>query len=245
MASDMGTQERKQREREAREALFLDTAERMIAETGFMKLQMGPLAAACDYATGTLYQHFQSKEDLLLALVVREVEAHLDFFRQVDRWQGGSPRERMVAIAVAELEFARRHPQHMKLKHYVLTEAVWEQTSESRRAEALACSGPMSEIVNRIVRDAVEAGDLDTRGLSLTATSLGPWSLCEGMTALGQVQGLMEALQIADSERLRFRHLQALLNGMGWQPQVDFADEQGTAELVARIRREVFEFTRP
>lgn len=237
----MGTQERKQREREAREALFLDNAERMIAESGFMKLQMGPLAAACDYATGTLYQHFQSKEDLLLALVSREFEAHLDFFRHVDRWQGGSPRERMLAIAVAEREFASGHPQHMKLKHYVLTEAVWEQTSEVRRAEALAWCSPMSEIVNRIVRDAVEVGDLDTRGLSLTATSLGPWSLCEGMAALAEVQGLMETLQIADSERLLFRHLQALLNGMGWQPLVDLADEAATHALVARIRREVFD----
>ncbi|HRQ58272.1 MAG TPA: TetR/AcrR family transcriptional regulator [Azoarcus taiwanensis] len=241
----MGTQERKLREREAREALFLDTAERMIAENGFMKLQMGPLAAACDYATGTLYQHFQSKEDLLLALTSREFEVHLDFFRKVERWQGGTPRERMIAIAVAELEFARRHPQHMKLKHYVLTEAVWEQTSEARRTEALACSGPMSEIVNRIVRDAVEAGDLDTRGLSLTATSLGPWSLCEGMTALGQVQGLMEALQIADSERLLFRHLQTLLNGMGWQPLVELSDDGETAALVSRIRKEVFDISRP
>lgn len=241
----MGTQERKLREREAREALFLDTAEGMIAESGFMKLQMGPLAAACDYATGTLYQHFQSKEDLLLALASREFEVHLDFFRKVERWQGGTPRERMIAIAVAELEFARRHPQHMKLKHYVLTEAVWEQTSEVRRTEALACSGPMSEIVNRIVRDAVEAGDLDTRGLSLTAISLGPWSLCEGMTALGQVQGLMEALRIADSERLLFRHLQTLLNGMGWQPLVELSDDEETAALVSRIRKEVFDISRP
>ncbi len=241
----MGTQERKLREREAREALFLDTAEGMIAESGFMKLQMGPLAAACDYATGTLYQHFQSKEDLLLALASREFEVHLDFFRKVERWQGGTTRERMIAIAVAELEFARRHPQHMKLKHYVLTEAVWEQTSEVRRTEALACSGPMSEIVNRIVRDAVEAGDLDTRGLSLTAISLGPWSLCEGMTALGQVQGLMEALRIADSERLLFRHLQTLLNGMGWQPLVELSDDEETAALVSRIRKEVFDISRP
>ncbi len=237
----MGTQERKQREREAREALFLDAADQMIAESGFMKLQMGPLAAACDYATGTLYQHFQSKEDLLLALVVREVETHLDFFRRVDRWQGGTPRERMIAIAVSDLEFARRHPQHMKLKHYVLTEAVWEQTSEARRNEALACSGPMSEIVNRIVRDAVNCGDLQAHGLSATAVSLGPWSLCEGLTALGQVKGLLESLEIADIERLLFRHMQALLNGMVWKPLADPADEAASAALVARIRREIFE----
>lgn len=238
----MGTQERKQREREAREKLFLDTADRMIAEGGFMKLQMGPLAAACDYATGTLYQYFQSKEDLLLALVVREVETHLEYFRRVDRWSGGSPRERMVAIAVSDLEFARRHPQHMKLKHYVLTEAVWEQASEPRRKEALACSGPMSAIVNRIVTDAVSCGDLQAQDLSPTAISLGPWSLCEGLTALGQVKGLLETLEIADVERLLFRHLQALLNGMGWKPFMDPADETATAALVARIRHEIFDF---
>lgn len=237
----MGTRERRLREFHEREERFLQVAEGIIAAEGFLNLQMARLAEACDYATGTLYQHFSSKEDLLLALVVRQVEAHLDVFRKVERWRGGTPRERMVAIVVGDLDFARRHPDHMKLVHYVHTRAVWENTSEARRELALACSGPVGEIVTGIVRDALARGELADGGLSPMELALGPWSVCEGMNALNQVQGLFEALAIHDVDRLLLRQVQTHLNGLGWRPLADLTDEAGTERLVARIRVEVFD----
>ena len=236
----MGTRERRLREFQEREERFLQVAEGIIAAEGFLNLQMARLAEACDYATGTLYQHFSSKEDLLLALVVRQVEAHLDVFRKVERWRGGSTRERMMAIVVGDLDFARGHPDHMKLVHYVHTQAVWENTSTERREQALACSGPVGAIVTGIVRDALANGDLEDRGLSPMELALGPWSVCEGMNALNQVQGLFEALEIREVDRLLLRQVQTQLNGLGWKPLVDLADEAATARLVARIRVEVF-----
>lgn len=236
----MSTRERKQREFQDREALFLQTAEAVIAAEGFLNLQMARLAEACDYATGTLYQHFSSKEDLLLALVVRQQEAHIDIFRRIGSWQGASPRERMFAIVVGDLDFKLRHPEHMKLVHYVHTQAVWENTSEARREQALACSDPVGTIVTGIVRDAIAAGDLSDGDLTEMELALGPWSLCEGMAALKQVKGLFDALGIGDVDRLLFRQIQIYLNGMGWKPFADPADQASTDALVARIRAEVF-----
>jgi AcrR family transcriptional regulator len=234
------TRERRQREFEAREERFLQAAEDIIAAEGFLNLQMARLAQACDYATGTLYQHFSSKEDLLLALVVRQQEAHIDVFRQVERWRGTNARERMFAIVVGDLDFTRRHPDHMKLAHYVHTQAVWENASEARRTQALACSGPIGEVVTGIVREALAAGALDETGLSPMALALGPWSISEGMNSLNQIKGLFEALQIEDTDRLLLRQVQTYMNGLGWRPFSDPADEAVTARLVARIRAEVF-----
>lgn len=236
----LGTRERKQREFEEREALFLVAAEGIIAAEGFLNLQMARLAEACDYATGTLYQHFSSKEDLLLALAVRQSEAHVEVFRTVGRWQAGTPRERMFAIIVGDLDFARRHPDHMKLVHYVHTEAVWESTSAARREQALCCSGPIGDVVTGIVRAALERGDLREAGLTPMELSIGPWSVCEGMTALNQVKGLFDVLNVTDVDRLLFRQVQTYLNGMGWLPLVDLTDQRATDALVARIRAEVF-----
>lgn len=236
----MSTRERKQREFQDREALFLHTAEDVIAADGFLNLQMARLAETCDYATGTLYQHFSSKEDLLLALVIKQQEAHIDMFRQIGSWQRASPRERMFAIVVGDLDFKLRHPEHMKLVHYVHTQAVWENTSELRREQALACSDPVGAIVTAIVRDAIAAGDLSDGGLSEIALAVGPWALCEGMTALKQIKGLFDQLGIEEVDRLLFRQIQTYLNGMGWRPFADPADQEATDALVARIRAEVF-----
>ncbi len=64
----MGTRERRQREIAEREQRFLDCARALMLQDGLLGLQMARVAEACDYATGTLYQHFESKEDLLVAL---------------------------------------------------------------------------------------------------------------------------------------------------------------------------------
>ena len=62
----VGTKERKLRQLEARELLVLDAARSLICENGLLKLQMSRIAEKCEYAVGTLYQHFAGKEDLLV-----------------------------------------------------------------------------------------------------------------------------------------------------------------------------------
>lgn len=236
----MGTKERKQRELAAREACFLDAAADLVRRDGFLNLQMARVARACDFAVGTLYQHFSSKEDLLLALANRQLDLHVEAFRRVQAWTAGGTRERMFALAVGDVEFARRFPEHTKLVHYVHTPAVWESTSVERRRQAMCCTGPVGEIVAGIVREALECGELEARGLSPMELACGPWSVCAGMQALSHVQGMFEALGIGDPERLLFLQVQTHLNGMGWRPLADLADPAASAALVARVREEVF-----
>lgn len=236
----MGTTERKKREFQQREKLFLDAAERLIRSEGLMNLQMARLAEACDYATGTLYQHFSSKEDLLVALAGASSQCHLDMFERIRRWQAGS-RDRMFAIAVCDADFAAANPVHTKLVQYVFTQAVWENASETRRQAMLSFCDPIGEIVSAIVGEAIDAGDLPANGLTEMELALGPWCLCEGMHSLIQTQGLLEACGIERPRCLLFQQVHIHLNGMGWQPLMDPADDAAIAALVGRIRTEVME----
>ena len=136
---------------EEREEQFLDAARALIAEHGLLKLQMTRIAEKCEYAVGTLYQHFASKEDLLLALTVQDSREHVELFQRVGRW-AASPRERMFAIGVADLVFVKRNPEHFRLKQYVLTEAVWDATSPERRKDYLDAHAPIGDVVGGISR---------------------------------------------------------------------------------------------
>lgn len=236
----MGTTERKQREFEQRERLFLEKAEELIAADGLMNLQMARLAEACDYATGTLYQHFSSKEDLLVALASASCESHVDMFRRIQRWEA-SPRDRMFAIAVCDAHYALSNPVHTKLVQYVFTQAVWENASEPRRKTTLALCDPIGEAVSAIVRQAVENGDLPARGMKEMELALGPWCLCEGMQSLINTRGLLEACGIANPQHLLFRQVHIHLNGMGWKPLINPGDTDAIGALVERIRAEVIE----
>ena len=58
----------KQRQRQEREIAILEQAERQMATEGYVAMTMDDLAARLGIATGTLYQHFASKEELAIGV---------------------------------------------------------------------------------------------------------------------------------------------------------------------------------
>lgn len=236
----MGTRERRQRELEDRERVFLDCARLLIRDEGLLNLQMSRIAEKSEYAVGTLYKHFASKEDLLLALATVDTEKHVELFQRAASWQAG-PRERMLAIAVADMIFVRRNPEHFRLAQYVLTEVVWRAASAERREEFLACSNSIGALVIGIVNDAVAVGDLELQGLSPQELTTGLWALSTGTHNLVHAEGILEDFNVRDPYRLMCRHTQVMLNGYGWRPLVDTGDGPVLDSLIKRICQEVFD----
>jgi len=230
----MTVTERKERQRAAREQLFLDKAAELIATDGILQLQMAPLAKACDYATGTLYQHFCSKEDLLVALAGRNSCHQLRFFQGIVALQINS-REKMVAICVAENMNQQYNPSHARLEQYAFTEAVWQNASVTRRHAILANSKPLADLVSGIVQQAIDDAELPAHNCDAFALSVAPWSLCVGSNVLEQTEGLLEAFGGNKDPLQRYRHLHMLLNGMQWQPLMDLCDRTVLAEQIKRL----------
>jgi AcrR family transcriptional regulator len=235
----MSTRERRQREVAEREQLFLHKARALMLRDGLLNLQMARVAEACDYAIGTLYQHFASKEDLLVALASDKAAVRADLFARAARWLAPT-RERIFAVAVADMIFARRYPDYFRLAQYVFTEVVWRAASTPRREQALAAGKPIGEAVIRIFKAAVEAGDLDPRGSTIPELVVGPWTLCLGMHTLVHAEGMLEQYEVHDPYRLLMRNVHHLLNGYGWRPLFDPADDAALDALIQRICREVF-----
>lgn len=226
--------ERKERQRALREQLFLDKAAELIATDGILQLQMAPLAKACDYATGTLYQHFSSKEDLLVALVGRNSCHQLRFFQGIAALSISS-REKMLAICVAENMHQRHHPSHAGLEQYVFTEVVWQNASAVRRQAILNNSKPLADLVSGIVQQAIDDAELPAHNCDAFDLSVAPWALCVGSNALGQTEGLLEAFGGNKDPLQRYRHLHMLLNGMQWQPLMDLSNRALMVEQINRL----------
>lgn len=235
----MGTRARRQEEFARREKMFLQEAHRQICQEGLLSLHMAKVARACSYATGTLYQHFASKEDLLLALSTELMETRLNYFRRAVEWRAAS-RERQFAMSVADMLFAKRHPEHFQLAQYVGTQVVWGAASESRRQVTLEACAPISSLVTSIVDDAAAAGDLQLHDRRAIEMTLGPWTMTLGMHTLVHSDGLMDVFELAEPYRLLLRHLHLLLNGMGWQPLVDAYDDKQLDASIERVMQGVF-----
>jgi AcrR family transcriptional regulator len=69
---------RRQERAEATRARLIQAAEKIFARDGFEAAKLEEIAAAAGYTRGAFYANFNSKEDLFLALLEREVSHRID-----------------------------------------------------------------------------------------------------------------------------------------------------------------------
>lgn len=235
----MSTRDRRQRAFAEREQTFFRGAHHLITREGLLNLQMHRVAQYCDYSVGTLYQHFSSKEDMLVALLTERVSERLALFERVARWDALS-RERMVGLVVADVIFARQQPVFFHLQQYLSTQVISAAISAPRRELAMAAHKPLLDLFHGVINEAMEQGELPPSGMSPLQIGTGLWALSEGIHTLVHAEGLLEAYQLARPYALLFHHVHALLNGLGWQPLCDIDDKQGMRQLLTRIVENVF-----
>lgn len=64
----------KEKQRQERKALILQAAEEVLMEKGYHETSIDEIAARVGIAKGTVYLHFASKEDLVIALFAQDLE---------------------------------------------------------------------------------------------------------------------------------------------------------------------------
>ena len=104
IATDQRSQ-RKQREYEARREEILLAAERKFSQNGFFKTSMAEIAEAAQFAMGTVYRFFKSKEDIYISLVEAKVEELLRLLEEATQ-RSVSAQERLRAVVRVKLAFA-------------------------------------------------------------------------------------------------------------------------------------------
>ena len=104
----MGVQERRTREKEELRVSILKAAREILLEEGHAKLSIRKVARAVEYSVGTIYLHYQSKDELLLAL-------HQDAFQRKSMLFAPlmgitDPQARLEAMGRAYIEHAVESP---------------------------------------------------------------------------------------------------------------------------------------
>ena len=95
----------------AREALIFEVAEQLLLENGESGMTLDALAAELDLAKGTLYKHFQSKDELYMLLIVRNEKMLLEMVADTEK---GFP-EHLAFFMLHHLH----HPERTVLFHQI------------------------------------------------------------------------------------------------------------------------------
>jgi AcrR family transcriptional regulator len=104
----------KRRQRETAETLFVQAAESAIAAKGYEGATMQDIARAAGCGVGTLYLHFENKEELFNALVARHCQAIAD---ELDRASAGcrDPREQLQRRTEAMIDYFNAHREFFRV----------------------------------------------------------------------------------------------------------------------------------
>lgn len=194
----------------------------MICKEGVSSLTMEKLAARLPFSKGTLYNHFASREDLLVALSVRCVELHRDTFARVATMPGRT-RERFCALGMAccTLEEGSDMDVPVLINESLLAQGSPEKVQAFRHAYEATIG-----VIAGIVRDAIASGDMEDRWQP-EFVAFTTWALHFGSEDLFS-RGVIFRGHSDEAFRREQQVMAAtLLDGFGWKPlsrELDYAD---------------------
>lgn len=147
----MGVQERKQREKVYREESILAAAKKVFLEKGLVVATIDDIAAEAELGKGTLYRHYRSKEDILLAINEQAVrEIHQQYLEAVAG--AGSGLEKILRLTRAYYAFVAANPVYFGFI------AFFESPFTSTDAAAVY---ETTKAINVLVMELIELGKQD------------------------------------------------------------------------------------
>lgn len=214
----MHTLKRKQRDRQLREQLILDTAKQILNQEGFSSLTMERIALDIEYSKGTIYNHFSSKEDIISALGARCMLNLLDLFKRAANYPASS-RDRMSAIVIAHSLYAQLNPIELQNMQLIKSMAIRQKVSAAMQAEILQMEQQATTIVMDIVSDAIASTELPGEASVTThAIVSGLWSMSYGANLLSTSGIPFSQMGLCNPLDVMWENSQRLLDSYHWQP---------------------------
>lgn len=158
--------------------LILTAATELIEENGLEGLSAREVARRVEYSAGTLYNVFRDRDDIILTIeskLLDDLDEHLDAVR------GETPRQHVLALATAYLEFTSKNAR------------LWNLLFEHRLAKGRAAPAWYQEKIDRLMTRIEEAlepvtGPGSNREAQRAARVL--WAGVHGITSLSTADKL-------------------------------------------------------
>lgn len=145
----------KEQMRRVREDAIVDSVNRLLAEKGFDAMTVDEVAADVGIAKASLYKHFQSKEELAAAAMVRVLERALEFMALLEAGPPETPLARLKAVTrwTMQVQLAGEMPSLPAQNSALRVALAAHKVYLDRLME-------VSEKLGAWIRAAQEAGDL-------------------------------------------------------------------------------------
>jgi AcrR family transcriptional regulator len=146
----MGVRERRQREREEVRQAILDAARDIASAEGWAAVTIRRVADQIEYSPPVIYEHFNSKEDIVVALFRQGFRELLEEMRAA-REAHADPDEALLGIGRAYWAFSVAHPEmHLGIHGETAFEACMPRSAHARASHGPAASHrPFEDVHDR------------------------------------------------------------------------------------------------
>lgn len=114
----MGIKERKLRELETRKNLILNTAKELFNEKGFSNVTMDDLATVIEFSKGTIYTHFNSKEEIYALILLNHLNILLTHLKEAARACKNTA-SCIRSCLDTYIKFYRKHREYFQLLFFI------------------------------------------------------------------------------------------------------------------------------
>lgn len=109
----MTTKTKKLKDREGLAALILQEAEQMFIAEGYAATSLRKIAKRINYSPGTIYLHFESKDELFYAVQAKAFKHFLSYMQPLESIS--NPLKRLREMGERYLSFALKNPEYYDL----------------------------------------------------------------------------------------------------------------------------------
>jgi AcrR family transcriptional regulator len=210
--------ERRKRRFEERDQRIREVSTRLFLERGLHGFTVADVAEAIDYSKGTFYQHYTSKEDALMEVLLRTTGPLADVFDRAAAAPVGT-RARMSSVIEVNIRGTLAHPEMMLLSMAFFSSGNLEKASAPRQQALSALYARENATMAGLVREALSRGDLQLGAaqnetwpiFALASTSFGSMYLAStGNPARKYTLEQMRPFLLYAYE--------CMLDGVGWKP---------------------------
>ncbi|MGB0495567.1 MAG: TetR/AcrR family transcriptional regulator [Kangiellaceae bacterium] len=221
----------------ARELELITLARSLVENDCLTTLTIDKLVSESRYSKGTIYKHFDSKEDLLMAICNTSMKEMQQMFMRALEFKGNS-REKVLAVMVSYVIWAKLHPSQLFAVLAAHSPSVAACCSNERNEKHKEHEASLMGLMNRQIEKAIESGDLVLpENMLVEQVTFSMWSASWGAMALIMSKGDSVKLGPMVLERESFTNARLILDGFGWKP---LSKELNYKETIKKITEEIF-----
>jgi len=220
-----GENMQRREKREQREKEIVEKTIRLLSQRGFLDLRMADIARETSYSMGTIYSHFESKEDLLVACAHALILEHKVLFDAIAN-QPITAIEKIITTAQCSWHISMRHPDLIEIDNLSLMPSIWRRATKQRANELNQLHIELAQMFLGLVYEAIEKSlsgyeQLDQNQIDQLANYLthGMWGLCVGLSSTAQSGYASTLCPDSDDESDSYfsTNYSNFLKGYGWQ----------------------------